>query len=358
MSQNPHLEYIGHNAGPQPRASERKPIDSIRRTIADLPPLEDYRLGTSGLKVSKIILGCMTFGSPTWESSPWTLGEEDGLELLKAAYDAGINTWDTADTYSNGQSEVVIGKALKRFNIPRQRVVILSKIFNPVMDDDSRPPSVNDGPLVNLMGLSRKHIFHAVDRCLERLGTDYIDVLQIHRLDRETPPEEIMRALHDVVQSGKVRYLGASSMYTWEFARLQYVARAHGLYREDECEMLPFCRASGVGVIPWSPIARGLLAKPLGEESVRSKMDKKKDLWFADANLDIVGGVEEVANKRGVSMAVVATAWVLRQDCWPILGLSSVKRVMEAGEALKLKLTDEEVEYLESEYRPRAIQGM
>ncbi|KAG7147130.1 Versiconal hemiacetal acetate reductase like protein [Verticillium longisporum] len=371
MSQNPHLEYIGHNAGPQPRASERKPIDSIRRTIADLPPLEDYRLGTSGLKVSKIILGCMTFGSPTWESSPWTLGEEDGLELLKAAYDAGINTWDTADTYSNGQSEVIIGKALKKFNIPRQKVVILSKIFNPVMDDDSRPPSVNDGPMVNLMGLSRKHIFHAVDKCLERLGTDYIDVLQIHRLDRETPPEEIMRALHDVVQSGKVRYLGASSMYTWEFARLQYVARAHDwtefismqpfynlLYREEEREMLPFCRASGVGVIPWSPIARGLLAKPLGEESVRSKMDKKKDLWFADANLDIVGRVEEVAKKRGVSMAVVATAWVLRQGCWPILGLSSVKRVTEAGEALKMKLADEEVEYLESEYRPRAIQGM
>ncbi|CRK19868.1 hypothetical protein BN1708_000512, partial [Verticillium longisporum] len=377
MSQYPQLECIGHNAGLQPRTSETKPMDSIRWMIADPLPLEDrpplssssgsrkYRftqytqpnriqtpcppiwniLGTSSLKVSKIILGCMTFGSPTWESSPWTLGEEEGLELLKAAYDAGINTWDTADTYSNGQSEVIIGKALKKFNIPRQKVVILSKIFNPVMDDDSRPPSVNDGPMVNLMGLSRKHIFHAVDKCLERLGTDYIDVLQIHRLDRETPPEEIMRALHDVVQSGKVRYLGASSMYTWEFARLQYVARAHDwtefismqpfynlLYREEEREMLPFCRASGVGVIPWSPIARGLLAKPLGEESVRSKMDKKKDLWFADANLDIVGRVEEVAKKRG--------------------------RVTEAGEALKMKLADEEVEYLESEYRPRAIQGM
>lgn len=336
------------------------------------------RLGRSGLKVSKIILGCMAFGSSKWEGSPWTLDEEAGLELLKAAYDNGINTWDTADTYSNGKSEVIIGKALKKYNIPRQKVVILSKIFNPVLDDDSRPPSVNDGALVNQMGLSRKHIFHAVDRCLERLGTDYIDVLQLHRLDRETPPEEIMRALHEVVQSGKVRYIGASSMYTWEFARLQFIARQNGwtefismqpfynlLYREEEREMIPFCRASGVGVIPWSPIARGLLAKPLPREgdddsgaSLRSKSDKKTDRWFADANLNIVNRVEEVAKKRGTSMALVSTAWVLQKSCYPIIGLSSEKRIVEAVEALKIKLTDEELEYLESEYRPRAIQGM
>jgi aryl-alcohol dehydrogenase-like predicted oxidoreductase len=182
-----------------------------------------------------------------------------------------------------------------------------------------------------------------------------------------------MRALHEVVQSGKVRYIGASSMYTWEFARLQYIARSHGwtefismqpfynlLYREEEREMLPFCRATGVGVIPWSPIARGLLTKPLGTEgdSVRSKMDKKKDAWFADANLDIVNRVEEVAGKKGVSMALVATAWVLHQGCWPIVGLSSEKRVTETVKALKVKLTEEEIEYLESDYRPRAVQGM
>ncbi|EEU34465.1 uncharacterized protein NECHADRAFT_94802 [Fusarium vanettenii 77-13-4] len=339
--------------------------------------MEYTRLGNTGLKISKIILGCMTFGSSNWESSPWTLDEEQGLELLKAAYDSGINTWDTADTYSNGKSEVIVGKALKKFDIPRQKVVILSKIFNPVMDDDSRPPSVNDGPLVNQMGLSRKHVFHAVDKCLERLGTDYIDVLQIHRLDRETPPEEIMRALHDVVQSGKVRYIGASSMYTWEFARLQYIARSNGwtefismqpfynlLYREEEREMLPFCQATGVGVIPWSPIARGLLAKPLPSEgntegqSLRSQMDKKKDAWFADANLEIVNRVQKVAADKGVSMALVATAWVLQKGCWPILGLNSEKRVKEAVDALKIQFTAEELEYLESEYRPRNIQGM
>jgi aryl-alcohol dehydrogenase-like predicted oxidoreductase len=342
--------------------------------------MEYVRLGNSGLKISKIILGCMIFGSPQWEMSPWTLDEDAGLALLKAAYDNGINTWDTADTYSNGKSEIIIGKALKKFNIPRQKVVIMTKIFNPVMNDESRPPSVNDGPLVNQMGLSRKHIFHAVDQCLERLGTDYIDVLQLHRLDRETPPEEIMRALHDVVQSGKVRYIGASSMYTWEFARLQYIARSRGwtefismqpfynlLYREEEREMLPFCRAHGVGVIPWSPIARGILARPLakpedsgggGGGSLRSQTDKKSDRWFADANLDIVNRVQEVAEKKGTTMALVATAWVLQKGCWPILGLSTEARVVEVVEALKVKLTDEECAYLESEYRPRAIQGM
>ena len=203
-------------------------------------------------------------------------------------------------------------------------------------------------------------------------------MLQIHRLDRETSPEEIMRALHDVVQSGKVRYIGASSMYTWEFARLQYIARSHGwtefismqpfynlLYREEEREMIPFCEATGVGLIPWSPIARGLLAKPLpkegaaeGETSLRSRMDKKKDAWFADANLDIVDRVEEVAKKKGVSMALVSTAWVLQKGCWPIIGMSSEKRIKETIGALQVKLTEDEIKYLESEYKPRGIQGM
>ncbi|KAH7313923.1 NADP-dependent oxidoreductase domain-containing protein [Stachybotrys elegans] len=338
--------------------------------------MEYTRLGNTGLKISKIILGCMSFGSSKWEGSPWVLDEEEGLKLIKAAYDKGINTWDTADTYSNGKSEEIIGKAMKKYSITRQRVVILSKIYYPVMDDDSRPPGINDGSLVNQMGLSRKHIFHAVDRCLERLGTDYIDVLQIHRLDRETPPEEIMRALHDVVQSGKVRYIGASSMHTWEFARLQYIARSNGwtefismqpfynlLYREEEREMIPFCRASGVGIIPWSPIARGLLAKPLekgtdaGDKSIRSQNDAKTNRWFADANLDIVNRVEEIAKKKGVSMALVSTAWVLKKDCYPIVGLNSEKRIEEVVEALKINFSQEELDYLESEYRPRAVQG-
>lgn len=270
---------------------------------------------------------------------------------------------------------MILGKAMKKFNIPRSKVVILSKIFNPVMDDDSRPASVNDGPLVNQMGLSRKHIFEAVDRCLERLQTDYIDVLQLHRLDRETTPEEIMRALHEVVVSGKVRYIGASSMYTWEFARLQYTAKLNGwtqfismqpfynlLYREEEREMIPFCRETGVGLIPWSPLARGMLAKPLngeaGEQSVRSQSDAKTKKWFADANLDIVAAVEKVARDKGLSMPLVATAWVLRQGCYPIVGLSSEKRVKETVEALKVTLTDDECKFLEAGYRPRNIEGM
>jgi aryl-alcohol dehydrogenase-like predicted oxidoreductase len=208
------------------------------------------------------------------------------------------------------------------------------------------------------------------------------DVLQLHRLDRETTPEEIMRALHEVVMSGKVRYLGASTMWTWEFARLQYTAKLHGwtefvsmqpfynlLYREEEREMLPFCRETGVGVIPWSPLARGMLAKPAAASSssggdagdggsVRSQADTKTRKWFAEANLEIVDAVEKVAKDKGVSMALVATAWVLHKGCWPIIGLSSEKRIKEAVEALSVKLTDEECEYLEAGYRPRNVEGM
>lgn len=315
----------------------------------------------------------MTFGSSKWEGSPWVLDEDESLKVIKKAYDLGINTWDTADMYSNGKSEEIVGKALKTFNIPRSKVVIMTKIFNPVMDDESRPPGINDGPLVNQMGLSRKHIFAAVDASLARLGTDYIDVLQLHRLDRDTTPEEIMRALHEVVMSGKVRYLGASSMWTWEFARLQYTAQLKGwtefismqpfynlLYREEEREMLPFCRETGVGVIPWSPIARGKLALPrsVEEKSSRAQSDTRTDAWFADANLEIVDAVEKVAKDRGVPMAVVATAWVLRQGSWPILGLSTEKRVEDSVAALGLKLSDEEARFLEEGYRPRKVEAM
>lgn len=340
--------------------------------------MEYVRLGTSGLKVSRLIQGCMAFGSPSWEGSPWTLGEEEGLKLLKKAYDLGINTWDTADTYSNGASETIIGKALTKYSIPRSRVVILTKIFYPVMDDGSRPSRpANDGPLlVNQMGLSRKHIFRAVDECLARLGTDYVDVLQIHRLDRETPPEEIMRALHDVVQSGRARYIGASSMYAWEFARLQHVAEMKGwtkfismqpfynlLYREEEREMLPFCAATGVGVIPWSPLARGLLARPVrrddgADRSLREETDVKSRRWNETANPAIIERVEEPARRKGVSMAVLATAWVLHKGCAPILGLSTEERIEEAVGALAVRLSGEEVRYLEEEYKPREVQGM
>ncbi|KAJ3461861.1 hypothetical protein MRS44_010414 [Fusarium solani] len=329
-------------------------------------------LGESGLKISKIIMGCMVFGSSKWEGSPWTLDEEEGLELLKKAYDLGINTWDTADFYSNGASEEIIGKALKKFNIPRSKVVILSKVYFPIAEGEgTRVPVVNDGPTVNQMGLSRKHIFDAVDGSLRRLGLDYIDVLQIHRLDRETPPEEIMRALHDVVMSGKVRYIGASSMYAWEFARLQHIAELKGwtkfismqnfynlVYREEEREMIPFCKATGVGVIPWSPMARGLLTRPWGTgESSRALNDKHAATWNATASGEVVGRVEQLAKKKGISMAVLSTAWVLHKGCWPILGMNKPARIEEAVEALRVRFTDEEVKYLEEEYKPRAVQG-
>ncbi|KAF2792255.1 Aldo/keto reductase [Melanomma pulvis-pyrius CBS 109.77] len=331
------------------------------------------RLGSSGLKVSRIILGCMAFGSPAWEGSPWTLPEDDSLRVIKRAYDLGINTWDTANTYSNGASERIMGKALRQFDIPRSRVVILTKLYYPVMNDESRPqpPDAYSQELANQMGLSRKHIFDAVDASLSRLGTSYIDVLQIHRLDRETPPEETMRALHDLVCMGKVRYLGASSMYTWEFARLQYTAKLNGwtkfasmqpfynlLYREEEREMLPFCRDQGIGVVPWSPLARGLLGKPVGATSSRNEADVKSRKWFEDAEPEIINRVEELSKRKGCSMASIATAWVLRKGFCPIVGLTSIERVDQIMEALQVELNDEECRFLEEPYKPRTVQAM
>jgi aryl-alcohol dehydrogenase-like predicted oxidoreductase len=315
----------------------------------------------------------MAFGNPNWEGSPWTLNEEDSMGVIKRAWDLGINTWDTANTYSNGESERILGRAMKAYNIPRSKVVILTKLYYPVMDDDSRPqpPDPYSQSLVNQMGLGRKHIFDAVEASLSRLGTDYIDVLQLHRLDRDTPPEEIMRALHDLVCMGKVRYLGASSMYCWEFARLQYIAKMKGwtpftsmqpfynlLYREEEREMIPFCSAEGVGVIPWSPLARGLLGRPVGTTTDRSEADKKTEKWFGDANPEIIRRVEALAERKGCSMASIATAWVLRKGCAPIVGLTSLKRVEQIMEAFDVHISDEECRWLEEEYRPRTVQAM
>lgn len=337
--------------------------------------MEYQRLGNSGLKVSRIILGCMTYGNPGWEGSPWVLDEAQSLPLIKKAYDMGINTFDTANTYSNGQSEEIIGKALATYSIPRSRVVIMTKIYYPVLEDqpDARPnPATNDGPLVNQMGLSRKHIFDAVEGSLRRLNTDYIDVLQLHRLDSETPVEEIMRALHDVVQMGKVRYLGASSMHCWEFARLQYTAKMNGwtsfvsmqglynlLYREEEREMNPFCQAEGVGLIPWSPLARGLLARPWQEKSARADQDLKTKKWFiGDANERIVLRVEEIASSKGCGMGSVAMAWLMQKGACPIVGLNSVHRIEAAVEALQIKLTSREVDLLEEPYQPLGVQAI
>ncbi|EJD45603.1 Aldo/keto reductase [Auricularia subglabra TFB-10046 SS5] len=336
--------------------------------------MEYQRLGNSGLKVSKVILGCMSFGSPAWEN--WVLDEEKSLPVLKAAYDAGINTWDTADIYSNGLSEVVVGKAIKKYNIPRKKLVIMTKCCGAVNEDDPARrvyiPSANDPEWINQWGLSRKHIFDAVDASVARLGT-YIDVLQIHRLDKTVPPEEIMEALHDVVKSGKVRYIGASSMWAHEFATLQFTATLHGwtkfismqnfynlLYREEEREMIPFCDKTGVGLIPWSPVARGRLTRPWDQnDTPRAAADKWGSALFgAAAEEEITKRVEKVAKEKDVPMAAVAIAWVVSKGQAPIVGLSSEKRILEAVDALKVKLTPEEVKFLEEPYVPRAPQGL
>jgi len=338
-------------------------------------PMQYQRLGSSGLKISRIILGCMTFGNPYWEGSPWIIDEDKSLPLLKKAYDAGINTWETADSYSNGLSEEIIGKALRKYNIPRSKVVIMTKVYYPVMEDtpNIRPqPATNDGALVNQMGLSRKHIFEAVEGSLRRLGTSYIDVLQLHRLDRETDLAEIMHALHDLVKLGKVHYLGASSMYTWQFARLQYTAKLCGLttftsmsglynllYREEEREMIPFCTAEGIGLIPWSPIARGLLTRPWAEQSKRGEKDLKLRKWFqGEQNKAIARRVEELAKHKGCSMSSVAIAWLLHKRACPIVGLNSLERIENVSESLAVNLTDDDMTYLEELYRPLEVQAM
>lgn len=338
--------------------------------------MEYTRLGKSGLKISKIILGAMSYGDPGWAG--WVLDEEQSLPILEHAYKVGLNTWDTADIYSHGRSEEIIGKAIKKYNIPRQKIVILSKCYFGVVPG-SQPPiaavSTNDGEMVNQVGLSRKHIFDAVDASVARLGT-YIDVLQIHRLDRDTPREEIMKALNDVVESGKVRYIGASSMAAWEFQTLQNIADKHGwhkfismqnyhnlIYREEEREMIPYCADTGVGCIPWSPIARGVLARPWGDRStLRESTDKflHNLIRAKETEIDkaIVDRLEEVSKKKGVKMAQVATAWVLRREMVnPIIGLGSKERIDEAVAALQVKLTDEEAKYLEEPYQSKAIQG-
>lgn len=343
--------------------------------------MEYTRLGKSGLKISKVIFGCMSFGSPQWQD--WVIDEAAALPLLKHAYDVGLNTWDTADVYSNGLSEKIIGKALKQYDIPRNKIVILSKCYFGVSSDGSQPPipamSTNDGAMVNQVGLSRKHILDAVDKSVERLGT-YIDVLQIHRLDRDTDREEIMRALNDVVESGKVRYIGASSMAAWEFQTLQNIAEKHNwhkfismqnyynlLYREEEREMIPYCQDSGVGLIPWSPIARGALARPFSERTtLREKTDKYLNNMIRSKETEIdkrvITRVEEIAKKHEVSMTAVATAWCLSKgNVNPIIGLSSKERIDQAVEGVKFassgKLTKEDIEYLEEGYAPKERQG-
>ncbi|MDQ2859261.1 MAG: aldo/keto reductase [Pseudomonadota bacterium] len=321
----------------------------------------DYvRLGTSGLKVSRLCLGCMTYGSSKWR--PWVLDEEASLPFFKAGLEAGINFFDTADMYSVGESERVTGKALKHY-ARRDEVVIATKVFNPM----------GEGP--NDRGLSRKHILAAIDASLSRLNVDYVDLYQIHRFDPDTPIEETLEALNDVVRAGKARYIGASSMYAWQFMKMLSVSRANGwtpfvsmqpqynlVYREEEREMLPLCRDQGIGVIPWSPLARGFLAggrpKPGEGETERARSDEfSPRLYYREADHAVVGAVETVAKARGVSNTQVALAWVLRNPAItaPIVGASKAHHLDDAVAALSLKLTAEEVKTLEKPYKPKPV---
>ncbi|EJD40779.1 Aldo/keto reductase [Auricularia subglabra TFB-10046 SS5] len=339
-------------------------------------PVEYRQLGKSGLRVSVPIVGAMSFGHPAW--APWVVGEEKGLEILKAAWDRGINTIDTANVYSNGHSELIIAKFLEKYNIPRHKILIFTKCFGMVPDDPSirgvmRPDLQKSRDFINNHGLSRAAIFNAVDASLKRLNTQYIDLLQIHRFDTSTPPEETMKALHDLVASGKVRYIGASSMRTWQFAMLNDVAEKHGwtkfismqneyslLYREEEREMIPYCNYNGIGLIPWGPLQGGTLARPLSEEESSSRAQSTKGTPFenkhSDADKEIVKRVGEVAKKRGWSMSEVALAWVNKKVASPIVGCSSVDRLDQAM-ITGFELTDEEAKYLEEPYVPKKVRG-
>jgi 1-deoxyxylulose-5-phosphate synthase len=321
--------------------------------------MEYTRLGSTGLEVSRIALGCMTYGEPDRGNHPWSLGEEASRPFIKEALESGITFFDTANVYSAGSSEEIVGRALKDF-ADREDVVLATKVHGRM-----RP-----GP--NGAGLSRKAILAEIDNSLRRLGTDYVDLYQIHRWDPEVPIEETMEALHDVVQAGKARYLGASSMWTWQFAQAQYVAEANGwtrfvsmqdhynlLNREEEREMLPFCLDQGVGVIPWSPLARGRLTRDWDAETERSATDEFGRSLYGEGDREIVEAVARVAEARGVPRAQVALSWLLHQPAVtaPIVGASKPGHIADAVAAVEIELSDDELAQLEAAYTPHAVVG-
>jgi 1-deoxyxylulose-5-phosphate synthase len=323
--------------------------------------MEYIKLGSTGLTVSRICLGTMTYGSKKWRE--WVLEEEESRPFIKRALEAGINFFDTADMYSLGRSEEILGQALKDFGPGRDRVVIATKVFNPIGDDP------------NQRGLSRKHIRHALDDSLRRLQTDYIDLYQIHRFDPHTPIEETLEALNEAVKAGKVLYIGASSMWAWQFAQMLALSEARGwakfvtmqnhynlLYREEEREMNPLCRAEKVGLIPWSPLARGVLAGNRKAQTTRAKTDDfGKTLYAATEQADekIIAAVEAVAKEKGVAPAQVALAWLLQQKgvVAPIVGASKRQHLEDALGAVHEKLSAEETKRLTEPYVPHAVAG-
>jgi aryl-alcohol dehydrogenase (NADP+) len=324
--------------------------------------MEYVRLGNSGLKVSRLCLGCMTYGKPTAER-PWALDEAHSRPFIQQALERGINFFDTADVYSDGASEEVLGRALRDF-ASRDEVVVASKVFNRM------------GPGPNDAGLSRKHIMSGIDASLKRLGLDYVDLYQIHRWDYETPLAETLEALNDVVRAGKARYIGASSMFAWQFAQALYTADLHDwtrfvsmqphynlVYREEEREMLPLCQDQGIAVIPWSPLARGLLTgnrTKAGGHTARGQTDAfGQSLYHRDDDFAVVDRVSEVAGARGVPNAQVALAWMLAQPgiTAPIIGASKAGHLEDAVAALDVKLTAEEIQRLEEPYQPHPSLG-
>jgi aryl-alcohol dehydrogenase-like predicted oxidoreductase len=325
--------------------------------------MQFVRLGSTGLKVSRLCAGTMTYGSRKWR--PWVLDEEEARPLIRRAIEVEINFFDTADMYSVGASEEVLGRALKDFGPARDQVVIATKLFNSMGDDP------------NLRGLGRKHIRHAIDDSLRRLQTDYVDLYQIHRFDYETPIEETLEGLNDVVRAGKALYVGASSMYAWQFARMLYKSRELGVarfvtmqnhynlvYREEEREMLPLCREEGIGVIPWSPLARGFLAgnrrAPFAGETVRAQTDAyASEMYYQPGDFTVVDRVTEIAGKRGIPNAQVALAWVLQQPgiTSPIVGATKLSHLDDAVAARDVKLDEAELKALAEPYRPHPVLG-
>ena len=321
--------------------------------------MEYVKLGSTGLEVSRICLGCMSYGVSGRGSHEWTLDEEASRPFIRQALDAGINFFDTANVYSDGTSEEIVGRALKDF-AQRDEIVIATKLHGRM-----RP-----GP--NGAGLSRKAVLTEIDASLRRLGTDYVDLYQIHRWDPTTPIEETLEALHDVVKAGKARYIGASSMFAWQFAKALFTSDANGwtrfatmqnhfnlLYREEEREMLPLCLDQGIGVIPWSPLARGRLTRDWDATSARSETDQFGKTLYSDTDREIVERVAEIARARGVSRAQVALAWVSSHPAVtaPIVGATKPQHLADAVASLEIKLTPEEIAQLESPYTPHEVAG-